>query len=102
LLHPAGWDCESCRRQGLERTGRCGYLPPRERGEPRLVWIHGDAVAEECPKSAVTGRSAAWVESFALWKSGGTAGPVVETARDAEAMAVLGMELEKARGEGRV
>src|SRR6185312_6070681 len=34
----AGWKCESCRRQGLEGTRRCGWIPEEQRGPRKVVW----------------------------------------------------------------
>ena len=60
----AGWDCVSCRQNGLEVKRRCGFLPDERRGEPRIVWGRKGTQTDECPKSLVTGESLAMVEEF--------------------------------------
>src|SRR5450755_3612483 len=71
----AGWTCEQCRRQGLERKRRCGFLPEAERGPERLVWIRGSVTAEECPKSFVAPESIERVERFFARKHFGVGRP---------------------------
>ena len=60
----AGWDCDACRKNGLETRRRCGFLPSEARGEPRLVWIRKRAQTDECPRSMVTGESQSLLEEF--------------------------------------
>src|SRR5215471_12533638 len=64
----AGWKCDQCRRQSLERKRRCGFLSESERGTPRVIWARGRTSTQECPKSLVTPGSIALVESFCAWK----------------------------------
>ena len=94
----AGWNCETCRRQGLEKRRRCGFLPEEARGPARLVWIRGGAASEECPKSLVTGTSLELLEKFYAWKAGG--GSLLKMrAREAEAMLLLESERRAGNGE---
>ncbi len=58
------WDCGSCRKNGLEKKRRCGFLPHGERGDARIVWGRKQISTEECPKSLVTGESLALLEEF--------------------------------------
>ncbi len=89
--NPTAWRCAECRRDGLEAKRRCGRAGTAA-GEPRVVWARGHASTTICPRSAITGESAAWVEEFHAWKRFGW--PDVRTlgAREAEAMLVLDRE----------
>jgi hypothetical protein len=89
----AGWDCEQCRRQGLETKRRCGFLPAEKRAPRKLVWVRGKTGAEECPKSLVTPASLELLEKFFLWRASGSGGLDSMTAREAEAMLILQGEL---------
>lgn len=96
----AGWTCEQCRRQKLERKRRCGFLPEDERGPAKLVWIRGEATAEECPKSAVLPESIERVERFFARKHFGVRASVEISARDADAFLVLEQEWQKEQADG--
>lgn len=94
--HSAGWTCGQCRRQSLEITRRCGWLPEEQRGPKKLVWARGRVSAEECPTSLIRPRSVEWIEKFFAWKMAGGAAlkiPVMELpAKDADALMVLEKE----------
>jgi len=90
----AGWECDVCRKQGLEARRRCGFLPVEERGAKRIVWARGPAATEECPKSLVTAESIELLEKFFASKVWGWKEP---TAREADAFLALEREL---RAEG--
>ena len=83
------WKCDACRKQGLEVRRRCGFLAEEKRGPVKLVWAHGRAGVEECPKSFVTAASAELVERFFIWKASGAREWERLTAREAEAFGVL-------------
>lgn len=91
----AGWDCDACRKNGLEKTRRCGFLPEAERGEPRLVWIRKRAQAEECPKSLVTGESLALVEEFFVRRRLGMVDGLDMPARHVDAFVILRQEMDR-------
>ena len=96
--NPAGWDCEQCRRQGLEKRRRCawqGWAP----ADGRIVWGHGDVVSGQCPRSVIRGESVAWIEMYSVWRMMGAREWGELSVRDAEAMAVLADELERVRHE---
>jgi len=97
LSNPAGWECEQCRAQGLETRRRCGWLPGGEFNAEKIVWARRGAAATRCPRSEITAASEAWLELWAVRRHAGGAGEL--TARDADAMAVLTLELEKERHE---
>lgn len=90
----ARWECDECRRQGLEARRRCGFLPAERRGAKRIVWARGRASSEECPKSLVTAESIELLEKFFASKAWGWKDP---TAREADAFLALEQEL---RAEG--
>ena len=98
VSNPAGWDCESCRRNRLETRRRCGWLTQIEGSPARVVWARGSVAAERCPRSLITAESSSWLEMFALWKRMG--GDVWRlAAKDAEAMTALDEEWEKDRDD---
>lgn len=76
---------------------RCGWLKEGREAPVKLVWARGPVVTEECPRTAVTAASLAWLEMFAVWKRLGGSGQGEWSAKDAEAMAVLDEEWEKER-----
>lgn len=86
----ARWECDACRKQGLEARRRCGFLPETARGPRRVVWARGRASAEECPKSAVSAESIELLEKFYVSKAWGWTDP---TAREADAFLALEAEL---------
>ena len=101
----AGWTCEQCRRQGLEKKRRCGFLSARQRAEegasaPRPVWLRGKIATFECPKSFVTPNSIEIVERFFARKQfgGEVAGEL--SARDADAFLALEQEWQTERVNG--
>ena len=95
-----GWDCDSCRRHGLEVKRRCGFLPERERGEPRIVWGRKQVRSEECPKSMVTGDSLSLVEEFFVRRRLGIANSTDMEARKVDAFLILRDEMEREERDG--
>ena len=94
----AGWNCEQCRRQGLERRRRCGFLAEEERGPARVVWTRGQTSAEECPKSLITPGSMELLEKYYVWKLAG--GSWAEAAaREADGFMILENERRAGNGE---
>jgi hypothetical protein len=91
----AGWNCDSCRKTGLEKKRRCGFLPESERGGPRLVWARKNAQAEECPKSLVTGASLAFVEEFFVRRQLRMTDTLEMGARKVDAFVILRREMER-------
>ena len=91
----AGWDCDACRKNGLEKKRRCGFLPAAARGEPRLVWIRKQAQADECPKSMVTGESLSLVEEFFVRRRLGMVDGMETPARKVDAFLILREEMER-------
>jgi hypothetical protein len=91
----AGWDCDACRKNGLEVKRRCGFLSAEKRGQPRLVWVRKRARAEECPKSLVTGESLSLLEEFFVRRRLGMAEGMELAARKADAFVLLREEMER-------
>lgn len=97
----AGWDCDSCRRNGLESRRRCGFLPNEKRGEPKIVWGRKQVHSEECPKSFVTGASLALVEEFFVRRRLGIEDSMDTEARKVDAFLILRDELEREERDGK-
>ena len=97
----AGWNCESCRRNGLEAQRRCGFLPPDQRGEPRIVWGRKQAHCDECPKSFVTSESVALVEEFFVRRRLEIQDSLEIEARKVEAFLILRDEMEREERDGK-
>ena len=69
----AGWKCDVCRKNGLDRKRRCGYLAAETRGPLVTVWTGGGVGLTECPKPIVTSFSLMCLEGFFAWKLAGGA-----------------------------
>jgi len=93
----ARWNCEDCRKQGLEARRRCGFLASERRGAERIVWARGRASATECPKSLVTAESIELLEKFFASRAWGWKDP---PAREAEAFLALEQELRTEGSNG--
>jgi hypothetical protein len=91
----AGWNCDACRKNGLEAKRRCGFLPLAARGEPRIVWARKSAQTSECPKSAITGESMALLEEFLVHRRLGIAVSLEMPARKVDAFLILQGEMER-------
>ena len=96
-----GWDCEQCRRQGLEKKRRCGFLPEERRGPPRTVWARGGVATEECPASLVTAESLEFLEKYFVWKLSGGSGLLETRAREADGFLALEGELKRSQDGGK-
>src|SRR5207248_1325161 len=96
----AGWNCESCRRYGLEAKRRCGFLAEAQRGEAQIVWGRKRAQTEECPKSFVTGESLAWIEEFFVRRRLETEDLIELDARTVDAFLILRDEMEREQRDG--
>jgi hypothetical protein len=97
----ARWECDACRKQGLEARRRCGFLPAARRSAKRIVWARGPASTEECPKSLVTAESLELMERFFASRAWGNRGWTDPTAREADAFLVLEQELRVEGANGR-
>ena len=95
----AGWECDACRKAGLETKRACGWLGAA--GDGRVVWARGGVALSRCPKSTITGESEALVEDFLVRRKLGGLAASELSARQAEAFVVLESALteEKRNGE---
>jgi hypothetical protein len=95
-----GWDCESCRRSGLESKRRCGFLPAEKRGEPRIIWGRRQTHVDECPKTFVTGESLALLEEFFVRRRMGIPDSLETEARRVDAFLILRDLMEEEERHG--
>jgi hypothetical protein len=97
----AGWECDACRKAGLEIKRGCGWLDAA--GDGRVVWARSGVALSRCPKSTITGESEAMVEDFLVRRRLGGFAVAELSARQAEAFVVLEAALteEKRNGERR-
>ncbi len=96
----AAWKCDACRKSGLERTRRCGWLREGGQADGRPVWVRKSAHTTSCPVSYISGESLAWVEEFVGWKTLRYALDREMPARTAEALLLLEAEWQKEIGDG--
>ncbi len=96
----AGWNCDDCRKHGLETKRRCGFLPAGKRGEPRLVWGRKRARTEECPKSFITGDSLALIDEFFVRRRLGIQESIETDARKVDAFLILRDEMDREERDG--
>ena len=87
----AGWNCDECRKHGLERKRNCGFLLG-QRENSSLVWTRKRLALSECPKSYIRAQSVAWIESYGIWKRFGGTAVDVRTAREVQAFLILEAE----------
>ena len=101
LGNKAAWSCDVCRKSGLERKRRCGWLVNDDVASSSIVWARGRTTLATCPTSTITSESVALLEEFHAWKLLG-AGSVYELpARLVEAIFVLENELRTENNDGR-
>ena len=94
----AGWECDACRRSGLEKKRGCSWLDAK--GDGRVVWARSGIALTQCPKSTITGESEALVEDFLVRRRLGGFAVAELSARQAEAFVVLESELAKEERNG--
>jgi len=66
-----GWECDTCRIKGLEKTRNCAWLPVHDPAHNKAVWARKDVVVTACPKSLITPASVEIVERYVAWKWSG-------------------------------
>jgi hypothetical protein len=89
----AGWECETCRKAGLETKRRCGWIPRALETAPRVIWARNSVATMTCPKSFITAQSLAWVEEYLVRRKLGQKGIEGLGAREVEAFLILEHEL---------
>ena len=55
-----------CRKSGLERKRRCGWLGLGEEPRAAPVWARKEVALGVCPKSYITGESLALLDEFVI------------------------------------
>jgi hypothetical protein len=99
----AGWGCDACRKNGLEKKRRCGFLPGGgEAAGAAPVWTRARTVLTTCPKSYITSESLSLLEQFHAWKLFGNEDSERLPARTVDAFFVLERELIEERANGEI
>ena len=96
-----GWDCENCRRYGLEIKRRCGFIPPEQRGAKAIVWGRHGVQIDQCPKSLITGESIGLLEEFFAWRQFGFPEAGEMEARKMDAFLILREQIELEERHGK-
>ena len=93
----AGWKCDACRKNGLDKKRRCGFLPPESRAPVVTVWTGGGVGVTECPKPIISSFSLMCLEQFFAARLGGGSGNSWDAtpAKVIDAWQVLAEELRK-------
>jgi hypothetical protein len=100
LGNKAAWSCDGCRKSGLERKRRCGWLVTDETTSSAIVWARGRTALSSCPRSYITSESIALLEEFHAWKLLGGANPYDLPARLVHAIFILENELRTENNDG--
>jgi hypothetical protein len=99
LGNKAAWKCDACRKSGLEKKRRCGWLV-HEGSASAIVWARGRIALTSCPTSYITPESLALLEEFNAWKLLGAGSVYDLPARLVEAIFVLESELRTTSNDG--
>jgi hypothetical protein len=100
FANQAGWECDACRKAGLEKKRRCGYLiglPQSNNGSP--VWARKRVAVETCPRSYVSAESHALVEEFLVLRRLGGLQATELSAKQVEAFAILESEFVREKND---
>ena len=89
MSNPAGWNCDICRKSGLEIKRRCGWLPKALETAPHTIWRRKRVSVDTCPKSLITAQSITWIEAFLTWKRLRLRLSFASAARDVQAFLIL-------------
>ncbi len=102
MSNQAGWECDACRKNGLETRRRCGWQEsPAAAAGP--VWVRRTVAINSCPKFYITAASEGMVEDFLVRRRLGGMDFRHMSARQVEAFVVLEQALaeELALRQGR-
>jgi hypothetical protein len=99
FANKAAWSCDACRKSGLERKRRCGWLT-NDDGISTIVWARGRTTLATCPTSYITSESLALLEEFHAWKLLGAASLYELPARLVQAIFILENELRAESNDG--
>lgn len=100
LANKAAWNCDACRRSGLEKKRKCGWLMDDEAENAPIVWARGRVALATCPTSYITSESVALLEEFHAWKLLGAGSVYDLPARIVEAIFILENELRAEMNNG--
>jgi hypothetical protein len=95
LSNQAAWKCDGCRKRGLEKQRRCGWL--EQETPPRVVWARKNQMLTTCPTSYISADSLSWLEQYCTWKLLGRTDIRSLPARAVEAFWILENELLEER-----
>jgi len=93
MSNQAGWECDACRRSGLEEKRRCGFRGAAVNAPEQVVWARGGAAVTSCPKSYISAESESLVEEFLVRRKLGGLRMDELSARQVEAFLILEKEL---------
>lgn len=100
FANQSGWNCDTCRRNGLESKRRCGFIAEELRAAPHIVWGRKQVHTEECPRSFIRGESTALVEEFAVRRRLSIGSTLDLDARKADAFLILQEQMEREQADG--
>jgi hypothetical protein len=89
-----------CRKRGLERKRRCGWLVDDGTPSSSIVWARGRTTLATCPTSTITSESIALLEEFHAWKVLGTGSFHDLPARLVHAIFILENEVRSESNDG--
>lgn len=89
-----------CRKSGLERKRRCGWLVNDDASSSSIVWARGGTTLATCPTSTITSESVALLEEFHAWKLLGAGSVYDLPARLVHAIFILENELRTETNDG--
>jgi hypothetical protein len=99
FANQAGWMCDLCRKSGLERQRRCGWLPDVADTRRAPVWARKQVAIDACPKTYITVESQLLLEEFFVRRRLGGVDCAELSARQAEAFVILERALEEERND---
>jgi hypothetical protein len=93
FANQAGWKCDTCRAQGLEKKRGCGFQELEGIVASGIVWARRNAAAPSCPRSYITAASLEMLERFRALKAFGGSVSMDWPAREVDALCLLENEL---------
>jgi len=103
FANQAGWECDVCRKSGLEQRRHCGWLVERSSRRPEgprhPVWARKQVALDTCPRSYITAESQTLVEEFFMRRRLGRFDCTVLSARQVEAFVILESALRGERND---
>ena len=96
----AAWSCDACRKSGLEKKRKCGWLADDAAPSSAIVWARGRTTLAACPTSTITSESVALLEEFHAWKLLGAGSYYDLPARLVHAIFILENEVRAESNDG--